>query len=299
MNTKIKSICLHSVLLFVLLHFVSCGSGPNRSDERSKHIVVSILPQKYILESLVDSTYTVSVLMPPGANHTNFEPSPSLLTELSKSDILFTLGLFDYEKLWQDNFLSINKDILIASTSDNYSQLITDSMRGGKQFIDPHIWLSTSGIRQISSNMLYVLSEFYPEDKMVFAKNFKEFEIRLFATDSLINKAVADNDVKGFVIFHPSLTYYSADYNLEQISIEKDGKEPSISYLNNVIETAKSKKYYNVLVSKQFDTKQAYVVAEQINGTVHEFDPMKENIVDNLLYITSLITNDSTIKSKK
>ncbi|MDD3738674.1 MAG: zinc ABC transporter substrate-binding protein [Lentimicrobiaceae bacterium] len=290
MNTKYKSILLHTVLLLALLQITSCGSKTNYTEDKSKHIVVSILPQKYILQNLVDTSYMVSVLMPPGANHTNFEPSPNLLTELSQSDILFTLGLFGYEELWQEKFLSINQRLQIASTSDNFPKLITETLQGGKQFTDPHIWLSISGIRQICINMLEVLTEIYPEDKELFAKNFKIFDERLIAADSVIKKILADNTTESFIIFHPSLSYYANEYNLEQISIEKEGKEPTISYLNNIIETAKSKQLKNVLVSKQFDTKQAYVVAEQINGTVVEFNPMEENVVDNLVHITTLIT---------
>lgn len=293
-----RNIFLYSILLFFLLHIVSCSTRTNASEERSKYIIVSILPQKFILESLVDSTYNIVVLMPPGANHTNFEPSPSLLVEISKSDILFTLGLFGYEELWQDKFLSINQKLLIASTSDNYPQLITETLQGGKQFTDPHIWLSISGIRQISINMLDVLAEIYPEDKELFAKNFKIFDEKLINADSTIKRIIADSDIKGFVIYHPSLSYYSAEYNLEQISIEKEGKEATISDLNNVIESVRSKKLENILVSKQFDTKQAYVIAKQTNGNVFEFNPMEENVIDNLVHITTLITKDVTINMK-
>jgi len=88
------------------------------------------------------------------------------------------------------------------------------------------------------------------------------------------------------------LAYFCRDYNLEQISIEQEGKEPSPSYLSELITLANEKGIKSIFISKEFDTRNAEAIAKEINGKVVVFDPMAENWAENMILLAELIATN-------
>ena len=58
---------------------------------------VSILPLRSIVEGIVGDDFKVEVLVPPGASPETFEPTPRQFVGLNKAQIVFNVGLIDFE----------------------------------------------------------------------------------------------------------------------------------------------------------------------------------------------------------
>ena len=76
---------------------------------------------------------------------------------------------------------------------------------------------------------LQALCQLEPENKTFFQKNYQQLLSSIDRQDSIIRKSFKDNPemVRKFVIYHPILTYFARDYQLEQLAIEEEGREPS------------------------------------------------------------------------
>jgi zinc transport system substrate-binding protein len=95
------------------------------------------------------------------------------------------------------------------------------------------------------------------------------------------------------MIFHPSLSYFARQYNLEQISIEFEGKEPSPSNLKQSIDLAKKAGLKAILIQKEFDVENARIIADEIGGSVVQINPLAENWASNLLDMAEKISLSS------
>jgi zinc transport system substrate-binding protein len=78
-------------------------------------VTVSILPQQYMIEKIAGESVEVLVMVSPNANHETYEPKPSQMKLLAKSDIYFTIGL-PFEKAWLDRFTAISPKMSIIDT---------------------------------------------------------------------------------------------------------------------------------------------------------------------------------------
>ena len=121
------------------------------------------------------------------------------------------------------------------------------------------------------------LSEKYPEQKLQFEQNYQAL---LQKIDSIADRAKQVLDHKKdkiFLIYHPALTYFAADYGMEQISIEDEGKEPNPAHLKKIIDLALEKNIHMIFIQSQFDVNNAESVAKQIGGQIIQIDPLTEN----------------------
>ena len=139
----------------------------------------------------------------------------------------------------------------------------------------------------IAKNIKDVLSEKYPEKKDIFEKNYSDFisEINTFNTE--LKNILSDKKSKIFVIYHPALTYFAKEHNLTQVSVEQEGKEPTAQYLKNVINEIKKNNVKVLLVQPQFPKSSVDLISKEVPGIkIIEFNPLEENIFDNLKKFT-------------
>ena len=103
---------------------------------------------------------------------------------------------------------------------------------------------------------------------------------------------VADSNRRYFIIYHPALTYYAADYGLEQIALEEDGKEPSASRMQAVIELARREEMNVILYQRQYPVSVVSVVASDANVEPVAINPLSGDILNEILRITGIIVSE-------
>lgn len=302
-----------------LLFLFGCNDSKVKSTNDT--ITVSILPQKYILEQIAGDRYQINVLVPDGSGPETYEPTARQMQEMSKSKACIITGLLDFEKAWLTKISDQYPDLQIVNTSVgvelieghadhegtagdaddaeheehdgelNHADADHHHHAGG---VDPHIWLSLKAIKVQSATILDFLVKMDPENKSVYSDNQQKFVRRLDSLDKIIaDKFNALEKPVAFMIYHPSLSYFAKDYGIQQISIELEGKEPSPAYLKELIDQAKTMKSTTIFYSEQFDKRSAETLARQLEVKLTAFNPLAENVEENLLSITGNIINSS------
>lgn len=285
-----------SMIMLATLLF-SCNRAVEKANKPT--ITVSILPQKHMVEQIAGQNFNINVLVPDGSGPETYEPTAQQMQEISKSTICFTVGLLDFEKSWLHKANEMYPNLKVVNTSVGL-----DLIEGHAEYnhdhghyhsgIDPHTWLSLKEIKKQSKTMLDQLVQIDPENKDTYTSNQQKFVARLDSLDSVIASKLSSVEKPSFMIYHPSLSYYSRDYNIEQISIEFEGKEPSPSHMKELIDIAKAKKISTIFYSEQFDKRSAKAIADQLGITMAGFNPIAENFEDNLLNITNQIIESNT-----
>lgn len=292
-----KNLSENILILFLLFFLVSCQQ--EKVLQNKKQLTVTIIPQKYIVTAITGNTYEVLAMLPPGSNHETYEPTPGDMKKIETSAIYFSLDALDFEKVWMERFQSSNPNMKVINTSKGIEMLsghIHDhdehEHAHTSNGIDPHIWLSPACMKIQAQNICEALSAEDSLNADYFKQNLKKFEILADSIDRIVRETLAGSKGKSILIFHPALGYFARDYELNQISIEQEGKEPSPSYLAELIKTAKERGIKSIFVSKEFDTRNAEAIASEINGKIIVFDPMAENWAENIIHLSNLIAEN-------
>lgn len=84
------------------------------------------------------------------------------------------------------------------------------------------------------------------------------------------------------MVYHPSWAYFCKDYNLQQLAIEKEGKEPTSQDIVKLVDTARKEGIMVIFASPEFSTANAQTIASEIGAKVVSVDPLSPNYLENM-----------------
>ena len=286
----------------------------------AKEVTVSILPQKYFVKKIAGDKIDINVMVKPGASPATYEPKVSQMRKLSKSLAYFSIGV-PFENAWLEKFKNANKKMLVVDTGMGIQKISMiahshdheEEHEHGKHKeethhehhdhehhghghhhhggLDPHIWLSPVLVKIQARNIYSTLVKIDSENKDFYKKNLNTFLKEIKALDKKIEDILTAYKNKPFMVFHPSWGYFALRYNLEQIAIEVNGKEPKPAQLVNLVKEAKLHDIKIVFVAPQFSQKGAKTISKSINGNVAIIDPLDIKWDENLIKVAKEIAN--------
>lgn len=287
------------LLIFTIISTVFVTSCTQKGTN-SNGLSVTIEPQRYFLEQLVGDSYKVTSLVPSGANPESFDPTPSQMVTLDKSKTYFKIGFLGVENSLVDKVKDQSKLNIVDCSDgieiidDGHQHLDEeDAHHHGHDGGDPHYWSSVNSAKVILKNMYDQILRLNAENEYVYTSNYQTELQKINKTDSIIQSLLKNTDTKAFVIYHPALSYFVRDYNLEQLSIEQDGKNPSPSQLKKLIDEAKEKNVKAVFIQAEYDSKNAEVVAKQIGAKTYSINLLNYDWHDEMIKIAKAIANEN------
>lgn len=286
---------------------------------------VSILPQKYFLESIGGDLVDVNVLVGPGRSPATYEPTPRQMAELSKAKVFFRIGV-PFENSLIPKIKSLFKNVTMVDTrkgitlrqmdSDHPDERHEADEHHGKGGTgdhpaqrtdtdhhheagapDPHLWLDPVLVKVQAKTICDALIKLDPKNAGLYKKNLKSFEDDLDRVHAKIGKALAPVKGKKLFVFHPAYGYLADRYGLEQVAVETGGKEPSARQLASLIDRAKKSGAKVIFMQPQFDKRTAETIAKSIGGAVVSLDPLGADYIRNLEEMASRI--ESALSTQK
>jgi zinc transport system substrate-binding protein len=279
------------LLLSILIALISCQQEVKRPDRPV--IAVSIVPQKYLISSIVDTLADVVVMVPPGASPATWEATPAQMKQLSFATAYFRIGHIGFEKAWMEKIKELNDSMQIIDLSAGLELIKADYKHGDHSHtgVDPHVWMSPASMEDMARKTYYELKGLFPEHKETLRKNYEVLLGEIKLTRRFVDEQLSKHGGKAFLIFHPSLGYLARDYYLKQVSIEFEGKEPSASHMAEIIEQARERGIKSIFVQAEFDERNASIVAEEIGGSIIRINPLSENWADEMKSIARKLNN--------
>ena len=272
---------LYLIILCVIL--AGCKGTPQKQADSGKAsgtekpavtvtVTVTISPYKYFVDQIAKGKVDVNVMVSNGNNPETYEPYAQQMMELSKSALYLKVGSIGFEQTWMKKLQDNAPDMKVIDTSVGIKPAKTP---GGN--IDPHVWMSCSNARIIASNILKALCELEPKNKAFFEKNYQSLLSIIDKRDSTIRESFKkDPDlVRKFVIYHPILTYFARDYQLEQLAIEEEGREPSAAQLKSLIERARKEKIKFCLIQAEFANRNTTTFINESHTKPMDINPLQ------------------------
>ncbi len=292
------------LLCILIMGFFACKQGAGNK----RLITVTIEPQKYFVEQLADSLFTVDVMVPAGTSPETYDPSPVQMAELANSTAYFSIGHIGFEQQWLQKIRENNPALPVFDTSkgiklignnedtDNHighePEVEGEHTHSHHHGIDPHTWSSPKGALIIVRNMFQALVSLDPSNEPVYNRNLMKLEGEIARTDSIITALLEKAESRSFIIYHPALSYLAEDYGLTQYCIEIDGKEPSPAQLKELIDMVRKTGTRVVFIQQEFDRKNAEVIAKETGCRLVVIDPLSYYWSEQLIRIAKAIAHD-------
>ncbi|MBP0000021.1 MAG: zinc ABC transporter substrate-binding protein [Cyanobacteria bacterium SID2] len=295
---------------------VGCNApnpNTNASDDETLDVTVSIAPQKYFVEKIGGDNVEVSVMVEPGESPHTYEPKPDRLRALSDAEAYIQIGI-DFEKAWMDRIQSANPEMLAIDSTEGIEKIsigehhheehhddeteeehsheehhddeTEEKHHHDGEMLDPHVWLSPELVKVQAQNIHNALVQLDPENQDEYDANLAAFVRELDELDAQIRQNLANLENRKFLVFHPSWGYFARDYDLQQISIEVGGQEPSASELAQIITEAQADNIKVVFAQPEFSPRSAEFIAREIDGEVLLITPLAPDWSDNLLKVS-------------
>lgn len=276
-------------LLFSLLLFSEAISA-------APVVLVSVSPYKFFVEKIAGNSVTVSVMVPAGASAHTYEPSPRGMLEASHGDIWFLIGE------------PFETKASAAITSHNATMTLVD-LRKGVDLIscdphhkyhvhcphcnceDLHIWLSPRQGKIQAKTIAEALADRYPANRALYMENLNKFLLELDQLDHEITDTLKPLKNRIIMVSHPAYGYFCRDYQLDMISIEFEGKDPTPRQLTQVINDARKNHITKIFTQMQYSAKGAKLIASQIGAVTVELDPYSEHYFTSLRHIAQEIAS--------
>ncbi len=284
-----------AVLIFLMLLIANVILGCIEQQEKKPVLFVSIAPQYEFVKAVVGDRYEIEIAIPPGKSPASYDPTPSDIKKLSTATAYFKIGHLPFEENWLDKFKEINPNMQIFDSCQGIefkrmSEHVFSINQNNEtnENPDPHVWLSPVLVKKMVENIKQDMCEIDSNNCEQYKKNAEKYIEKLNKLDSNITQRLSNIENRNFMTFHPSFGYFAEQYNLTQIAIERNGKEPDAQYLKKIEDYAKQNNVKIILVQKEFNKEYAENIAKQIDARVYEVDPLSQEYYVNMLNLAKV-----------
>lgn len=286
-----RQILFTSLLLLTgLIPYPACA-------ERPLEVFVSVLPLQQLVERVAGDAAHVQVLVGPGQSPHNYEPTPRQIAGLAHADLLLRIGV-PYEDAWLGRITAANPRLRVVDGREGMPLHPGvehghahghDHAPGHDEAMDPHIWTDPQRLRILVGHLADWLTELRPALGATFHANASRLDNELAELDHSLRATLACLQDRRFLVFHPAWGYFAERYDLEQVSIEVEGKEPNARALAEVIDAARAQGMRRVLVQPQFSRRGATAVATALHGELVVADPLAPDMPETLRQLARLL----------
>lgn len=286
-------------LIIICTLWVGCKSNQQKAGMAESNakptVTVTIPPYQYFVDKIAGDKVDVNVMVSNGNNPETYEPNAQQMMELSNSALYLKVGSIGFEQTWMKKLQDNAPDMKVIDTSVGITPAQTP---GGN--IDPHVWMSCKNARIISSNIFKALCQLEPENKTFFQKNYQQLLSSIDRQDSIIRKSFKDNPemVRKFVIYHPILTYFARDYQLEQLAIEEEGREPSAAQLKSLIERARKQKIRYCLIQAEFANRNTTTFIKESQTKAMDINPLQADWANAMKEVSLAVQGKKIVAGK-
>jgi zinc transport system substrate-binding protein len=239
---------------------------------------VTVPPQAYLVERLGGERVAIEVLMPSGSSEETFSPSPRQMVALSRADLYVLVG--------HPAFLVESRHVAPALARSPGVRVVAMWAAGGGhgpggEADDPHVWTAPRNMRRAAVEVAAALAELDPAGAAAYRARLASFLVDVDALDAEIRRELSGLPRRRFLVTHPAWGHLAAEYGLEQVAIEEEGKEPGPRRLVALIEVARAEGIRTVFSPAGFPDAAARAVAAETGGAVLPLDPLARSWLEN------------------
>ncbi len=274
--------------IFLFLMCLFCF-GCSESKEAKPKILVTIPPYAGMVKSIVGDLADIEIVVPPGADLHTYEPTPHQIKRFTQAKVWFRVGEPIENKMAQ---LLEEKGVIVEDLSKPWPLITGPAHRHGDEIHeeqDRHLWMNPAIMGKQIEDITQTLSAQFPEMSTVFMNNYLELKTKLTTLDDEIQIKTEPFQGAYLLVSHPALGYYCERYELHQLSIEVEGKDPLPQDIANLMNELKEHPVPVVLIEPQFNKKGALLIAKKLDIPYEEINPYSEDYIEMLNHLTNIL----------
>ncbi len=272
--------------IFSILLCLLCF-GCSSSETSKPKILVTIPPYAGFVKSLTDGLVDVEIFVPPGSNPHAYEPTPEQVKRFTQAKIWFRTG--DPIETKMVAFLQ-QYNIEIVNISSDWANLDEPHTHAHQHEVkDLHVWMDPVIVSSQVEEITQLLSKQFPEMSSMIRDNRDKIKSQLHQLNITTINKLAPFQNRYLLVSHPALGYYCARYDLNQLSVEIEGKDPRPQDIADLMNTLKAHPVPVVLIEPQYNKKGAILIADKLHIPYEEINPYAEDYFEMFNQLTNII----------
>jgi len=292
---------LHSLIFFlfaVLLTgaaVITIALMPRSQKNIEPSVVATIFPIYDIAKNVAGDTVKVSLILPAGADAHSFEPSPSLIREITGAKAVYVIG--GPIDAWSSVLAS---DIGAETVSVNSGIILRAANDEEDGSFDPHYWLSVKNAKIIAFNIASDLIKRFPEKAETITANTTAYILQLDTLEIETQEMLKDIPNKNIVTFHDAWYYFADEYGLNVAGTFEPtaGREPTPQYLAELVQKISAANVKTIYYEPQMSITGYQTFANDYNIELKALDDIG-GVAPYDSYINLIKTNVSTLQNNQ
>lgn len=255
--------------------FVSC----RKNIDSHPVIAVSVEPQRALLEEIVGDKYKVVTLLTAGANPETYDPTIKTRAELEKVSAYLTTGAMPFEERLAS---ALPHNVVLCNVSTGITPIYGTHDHGGHNDhdghnhgeCDPHVWASVKNARIMARNMYNAVCRLDSANTSFYTARYNKLDAHLDSLDNALAVQLSGLHPRAFAIWHPSLSYFARDYELEQVAVGFENKEMSPKHLTQIVTEAREDSVKVFFFQREYDSRQAQSLNKQMGTKMVTINPL-------------------------
>lgn len=270
------------VIMSMLILFFKTEDFSDKSEEKIE-IIATLFPQYDFAKHIVKDKANVELLIKPGVETHNFEPTQKDMIKINNSDLFLYTGN-DLEPWAKEISKSITSDCDIIDISNkidfinvhefeerhkNKSVFESENHEEGEEenIHDAHIWLNPQNAIIMIDNITEEIVKLDKENEEFYRKNAEEYKKEILKIDDELEDLIKNADNKEIAFGGEfAYSYFIERYNIDFVSVYNNcghGEDPSISKVKSVIDYINDKKIPVVFYEELSEGTVAKMIAEE------------------------------------
>ncbi|MBQ9181793.1 MAG: zinc ABC transporter substrate-binding protein [Bacilli bacterium] len=278
-------------IIFCLIFILTLGlTGCSNSNKSRISIISTSFPGYDLTRAITkNSDVSVDMLMKPGTEMHDFEPTPQDIINIKNSDMFIYVGGDSDEwinDIVDDLDLSKTKVVKLMDLVDMVEEEIIEGMEEEieEKEYDEHVWTSPINDITILNKLKDKIIEIDPVNKTIYEDNANHYINELYSIDSTI-KDIVKTSKRQVLVFGDRFPfrYFTDEYGLDYYAAFtgcSEQTEASAKTLSFLINKVKEDKIPVVLEIELSSGKIAEAIAKETKAKVLEFDSA-HNITQN------------------
>lgn len=291
----------------------SSESGYSSSDSGKLKIISTVFPPYDLARQIAGDNAEISILLPPGSEIHNYEPSAKDMIAIRNCDIFLYIG--GENEQWAEKLINSNdtENVTAVKLIDYVPTLSEDEDEHDHDHdheheheheTDEHIWTSPKNAQLMLSAVYDAICKVDPSDKQTYTKNKNAYAKQLSDLDNAYRSAVDNAKNKTIVLADKfPFRYLAHEYGLEfraAFAACSDESEPGVSTMIKLTKTIKENNIPAVYYLEFSSTKIADTLCDETGATklmLHScHNVSKQDIENNVSYVDLMKQNLENLK---
>ena len=283
----------------------SSESGYSNSDSGKLKIISTVFPPYDLARQIAGDNAEISILLPPGSEIHNYEPSAKDMIAIRNCDIFLYIG--GENEQWAEKLINSNdtENVTAVKLIDYVPALSEDEDEDEHEHeTDEHIWTSPKNAQLMLSAVYDAICKVDPSDKQTYTKNKDAYAKQLSDLDNAYRTAVDNAKNKTIVLADKfPFRYLAHEYGLEfsaAFAACSDESEPGVSTMIKLTKTIKENNIPAVYYLEFSSTKIADTLCDETGATklmLHScHNVSKQDIENNVSYVDLMKQNLENLK---